>query len=170
MASVPKPAVAAILAARGTLPPPARDGGRRALTRERADVLSSVPLFADLPKRHVRQLAADAREIDANRGDAIVRAGQPGRAFFVILEGRAKVVGDAGQAIGRLGVGDHFGELALLDGGPRTASVVAETDVVAMMLPRQTFRRMLRKDAAVAVKLLETLASIIRNQSPLPSE
>ena len=170
MASLPKPAVAAILAARGTLPPPPGAGGRRALERQRADVLSSVPFFAGLSKRHVRQLAADAREIDATAGDVIVQAGQPGRGFFVVLEGRAKVVGPRGRAVASLGVGDHFGELALLDGGPRTASVVAETDLVVMTLPRQTFRRMLKKDHAVAAKLLETLASIIRRQSPLPSE
>jgi CRP-like cAMP-binding protein len=167
MSSVPKPAVAAILAARGALPPSQRDRGRRALARERADVLSSVPLFAGLSKRHLRKLADDAREIDVPAGDVIVRADQRGQGFFVILEGRAKVVGSTGRALGRLGTGDHFGELALLDGGPRTASVVAETDLVAMRLPRATFREMLRTEAGVAAKLLETLASIIRTQSVL---
>jgi CRP-like cAMP-binding protein len=132
-----------------------------------------VPLFAGLSKRHLRRLAKLAGETTVRRGSFVVQAGQPGRAFFVILEGRAKVVRGtfgSGRTMAALGAGDFFGELALLDGGPRTASVVAETDLVAVRLPRTAFRQMLKAEPDVAVKLLEKLASIVRKQSPPASE
>ena len=169
MGRVPMSAVAAIVEARA-----GSDASRRRLdpasvTRERATLLSTVPLFADLSRRHLRQLSKLANETNVRSGGYVVQAGQPGRAFYVILEGRAKVVrgaGPSGRRVATLGPGDFFGELALLDGGPRTASVIAEGDLVAIRVPRSAFRRMLRSDADVGIKLLENLASIVRKQSP----
>ena len=169
MGRVPMSTVGAIVEARAATAPSRRRADPGSVVRERATLLSTVPLFADLSKRHLRQLSKLASETNVRSGGYIVQAGQPGRAFYVILEGRAKVVrgvGPSGRRVATLGPGDFFGELALLDGGPRTASVIAEDDLVAVRVPRSAFRRMLRAEADVAIKLLENLASIVRKQSP----
>lgn len=95
-------------------------------------------------------------------GASIVREGDKGDTFFVILEGEAKVVNRAGRVVNRVYPGDFFGEISLLDGGPRTATVIADTPMVLLGLSRSAFQALLAADPAVAVKLLQYSAAMLR--------
>jgi signal-transduction protein with cAMP-binding, CBS, and nucleotidyltransferase domain len=96
------------------------------------DVLKGMPLFADVPKRHVRKIASLTKEVRFAKGSTIVRAGDPGDAFFVILDGSAAVLRPGGLPAIDLGPGDYFGEIALIDGAERTATVRAQTEVFCL--------------------------------------
>lgn len=123
--------------------------------------LAEVPLFDGLSKRHLRRIAKLARIRRFASGSAIVRTGDPGRAFYVVLDGTAKVV-RAGRRARRLGAGEYFGEMALLDDAPRSADVVAEGEVVALSIDRAGFGKLLRAEPALAQALLRTLAARLR--------
>jgi CRP/FNR family transcriptional regulator len=128
-------------------------------------LLKQVPLFAGLSRVELSRLAGIAQEVRYAAGRMLVRAGTPGVAFYVIVDGRAKVVkGRISSAEGQatLGAGDFFGELALLDGGPRSASVVAQTPLTTVRIERAPFRRMLREEPEIAIKLLEGMARRMR--------
>jgi CRP-like cAMP-binding protein len=123
--------------------------------------LSEVPLFEGLPKRHLRRVAKLARIRRFAPGAALVRAGDSGRSFFVLLDGNAKVVRSGGRPR-RLGMGDYFGEMALLDDAPRSADVVADGEVLALTIDRSGFTKLLRAEPALAQVLLRTLAARLR--------
>lgn len=95
-------------------------------------------------------------------GARVVREGDVGDTFYVIHEGQAKVVNASGRVVNRLRPGDFFGEISLLDGGPRTASVVAETPLTMLALARKDFLRVIEQEPAVGVKLLAHAASLLR--------
>ena len=136
---------------------------RPALDRHGVALLKTVPLFAGLSRRHLHRLAALAEQVRYGAGRTVVQNGSRGTGFYVIAEGTAKVsVGYSNRALARLGPGDFFGELALLDGGPRTASVVAETPLVTIRIPRAKFRTMLKSEPDVALKILEELSRRLR--------
>ena len=123
--------------------------------------LHEVPLFEGLSKRHLRRVARLARLRRFASGSAIVRAGESGSSFFVVLDGTARVVSAGGRAA-RLGVGDYFGEMALLDGAPRSADVVADGEVLVLMIGRSSFGKLVRKEPALTQALLRTLAARLR--------
>jgi CRP/FNR family cyclic AMP-dependent transcriptional regulator len=136
-----------------TAPATGRPRPDRPLGRRGADVLAQVPLFEGLSRRHLRKIAEHADEISFREKETIVEADQPGRTFFVIVEGEVRVVqGD--RTISRAGPGEFFGEISLPDGGPRTASVVAETPVVAIRLFKRSFDTVVREEPGVARKIL----------------
>lgn len=124
-------------------------------------VISTVPLFEALSKRHLKKIAALTSSVEYDTGDTVIRQGEPGDAFFVTVEGQAKVV-VGGKTVHRLIPGDHFGEISLLDGGPRSASVVAETPLSVLRLNRAPFLKMVREDADMARALLASLARMVR--------
>lgn len=123
--------------------------------------LEEVSLFAGLSKRHLRGIAKLARVRRFASGSRLVRAGDSGKSFFVLLDGTAKVVRGGGRPR-RLGIGDYFGEMALLDGAPRSADVIAESDVLALTVDRSGFTKLLRAEPAIAQALLRTLAARLR--------
>ena len=123
--------------------------------------LAEVPLFEGLSKRHLRRILKLARIRRFAPGSAMVRAGEPGRAFYILLDGTARVDRASGRSV-RLGAGDYFGELALLDGGPRSADVVAEDELLALTIDRPAFAKLLRAEPALAQALLRTLAARLR--------
>jgi len=134
-----------------------------------AELLASVPLFAGLSRRHLRKLAAMAQEVHYRDGRVIVEAGETGNAFYVIVEGKAAVYRGkvpSGRPRDRLGPGDFFGELALLDGGPRTATVVAQGALVVLRLRRAAFHKMITREPQVAEKIMAGLAGRIRKGAP----
>ena len=92
----------------------------------------------------------------------IVSAGEPGDAFYVLLVGRAEVKRGRGRPKIEIGPGAYFGEMALLDGAPRSATVVATTETICLMLARKRFQQVLKDEPAVAYALLRTLASRLR--------
>lgn len=129
--------------------------------REQA-ALARVPLFSGLPSRHLKRLADSMQEVRYMEGASVVKEGQEGDSFYVILQGEAKVVSREGTAVNRLLPGDFFGEISLLDGGARTATVTTETPVTMLELKRTDFLRMLDDEPDVAVKLLSHTASLLR--------
>jgi CRP-like cAMP-binding protein len=136
--------------------------------RER-DALARVPLFSGLAPRHLRRLADVTEEQRYMEGSRVVREGEIGDTFYVILQGEAKVVGGTGRVLNRLRPGDFFGEISLLDGGPRTASVVADTPLAMLALPRKAFLKVIEQEPAVGVKLLGHAASMLRRLERSPS-
>jgi CRP-like cAMP-binding protein len=124
--------------------------------------LERTPLFHALPRRHRRKVAGLAVVRQYEHDDAIVRAGEPGDAFHVVLDGEIRVVTPEGEEL-RCGAGDHFGELALIDGAPRTATVSAVGPVTAASLSRDDFQRLLHDEPGFAVGLLPGLALIARD-------
>ena len=129
--------------------------------RETAVALSGVPLFADLPKRHLQRLAREADELTFAPGEQIVQEGSLGETLFVVMEGRAKVTRN-GRRVGEVLPGDFFGELSAIDGGPRTASISAVTPVRVVRLFRRTLRKLLEDEPQLTVKILDGVVRRIR--------
>jgi CRP/FNR family transcriptional regulator, cyclic AMP receptor protein len=126
------------------------------------ELLAQVPLFTHLNRRHLKRLTESTTEQRYMEGASIVRAGEEGDSFFVIAEGQASVVDGNGATVNHLLPGDFFGEISLLDGGARTATVVADTPIRVLVLKRNAFRKLVTEDSTVATKLLEYAASMLR--------
>ncbi len=124
-------------------------------------VLSSVPLFEGLTPRHLRRIRDIAEVADYMAGASVVKEGKDGDTFFVIVRGQAKVV-IKGRTVNRLLPGDYFGEISLLDGGKRTASVISETPLTVLIIARASFDKLLRQETVIATKILKELARRIR--------
>ncbi len=122
--------------------------------------LSNVPLFASCTRNELALISSKVNEHHARAGDVLIREGGLGREFVVIVEGIANVL-IVGRPIARLGPGD-FGEIALLDMGPRTATVVAETDLVAQISSPPEFAALVAGAPNLARKLLTGLATRLR--------
>jgi CRP/FNR family transcriptional regulator, cyclic AMP receptor protein len=131
------------------------------MARPPAEIVGRIPLFADLEPRELERLADAFKERRYSAGDTIASEGRSGAGFFVIGEGTARVtVGD--EARGTLGPGEYFGEIALIDEGARTATIVAETDMVCYGMTFWEFRPIVESDARIAWKLLQALARKLR--------
>lgn len=123
--------------------------------------LRGIPLFAGCSRNELALIASNVNEHHAAAGDVLIREGASGREFIVIVEGTASVhVG--GTSVATLGPGDFAGEIALLDHGLRTASVVALTDLVAEVSTQREFDALLVGVPALAQKLLVGLAQRVR--------
>jgi CRP/FNR family cyclic AMP-dependent transcriptional regulator len=127
-----------------------------------SELVQRVPLFSDLSKQEVQGLASSMKERTFNEGDTIASEGQSGIGFFVIEEGEATVT-IGGQERGTLKAGDHFGEIALIDDGARTATVTAKTPLKAYGITAWEFRPMVEQNAGLAWKLLQELAKRLRD-------
>jgi pyruvate,water dikinase len=119
--------------------------------------LTRVPLFADLSAREAERVARLFKERRFSAGETVAKEGAGGAAFFVIESGTAEVT-VGGKHRATLGPGDHFGEIALLDEGARTATVTASTDLVCQGVTAWDFGAMVRQNAAIGWKLLQTIA------------
>jgi CRP-like cAMP-binding protein len=126
------------------------------------ELLAQVPLFSHLSRRQLKRLSDATTEQRYMEGAKIVREGEEGDSFFMIVEGQASVIDANGKAINHLVPGDFFGEISLLDGGARTATVESETPMRVLVLKRNTFRKVVSEDTAVATKLLEYAATLLR--------
>lgn len=130
--------------------------------KELADLLESVGLFSRCTARERRTIARHAQTADLPAGTDLVVEGELGDALFIILEGSASVHrSDAVDPI-TVGPGSHFGELAILDGSPRSATVRADTDVKVAVLGIRMFRTLLREVPDLAEQLLVGLAGELR--------
>jgi CRP/FNR family cyclic AMP-dependent transcriptional regulator len=129
--------------------------------KELAETLHSVPLFGKCTPRELRTVARFVETAELPEGTHLVREGEEGDALFVILEGEAVVQTD-GRELARVGAGDYFGELAILDGEPRAADVVAATDVTIAVLGIRMFRTLVRELPDLAEQLLAGLAGELR--------
>lgn len=131
-----------------------------------ADFLASVPLFTGLPQEELQRFAEVTREKQYPKGSVILFEDDPGDSLFVVREGRVKVVlvGEDGREVilGVLGVGEHFGELSLIDDQPRSAHVIAMEDSTVLVLRREDFRRRVEASPSVAWALLSELSRRLR--------
>jgi len=132
------------------------------MARGGPEALADVPLFAGLRRRHLRHIAGLTEEESFPEGATLAEEGKSGETFHIMLEGEARVT-RSGRRINRLIPGDFFGEIALIDAGPRTASVVAETPVTTLTIDRKRFMKMLEEDPSIVVAMLEELAKRLRN-------
>ena len=133
---------------------------------ETADFLATVSLFQGLDREELERFAEIARERSYPKGSVILFEDDPGDSLYVVRTGRVKVVkvGEDGREVilGWLGVGDHFGELSLIDGQPRSAHVIAVDEAHMIILRREDFRRRVEESPAVAWALLTALSRRLR--------
>lgn len=129
--------------------------------RRFAEQLANLPLFSACSGRDLQRLAKAADELTVPAGTTLTTQGGVGREAFVILEGSAEVMRD-GVHVADLGPGDPFGELALLDGGPRTATVTTTSDVTLLVLSKPAFNAVLDEIPTLAHKLLIATARRLR--------
>jgi CRP/FNR family cyclic AMP-dependent transcriptional regulator len=122
-----------------------------------AETLKKVPLFAGLDNKELNEIASSMRERRFKAGDTMTQEGSGGAAFFVVEEGEADVsVG--GDKKGSIGPGDYFGEIALINDSPRTATLTARTDMVCYGMTPWDFRPLVESNSAIAWKLLTAMA------------
>jgi CRP/FNR family cyclic AMP-dependent transcriptional regulator len=124
--------------------------------------LKGVPLFTGVGDKELKRLAKVMRESRFDEGQEITTEGRSGIGFFLIEEGNASV-SLRGEIVRTLGPGDHFGEIALIDEGPRSATVTASTDLSCRGMAAWEFRSFVQEHPEVAWPLLQTLASRLRD-------
>jgi CRP/FNR family cyclic AMP-dependent transcriptional regulator len=133
----------------------------------RVSRLRSVPLFAGCSDKELSFIASRADEVDLPAGKVLTEKGESGGDFFIILEGQAEV--EASQGKRTLGPGDFFGEIALIDNGPRTATVTAATPMRCLVLGHSQFRDVLHQNGEIAVKILRAVTERLRAATSLPT-
>ena len=124
--------------------------------------LRSVKLFAGMQEGDLKKIAQQMREVTHTKGTQIAVRGREGVGFMVILDGKAEVTTPDGRSR-VLGPGDHFGEMALLDQGGRSSTVVATTDLVVAAIPEWHFKPFLMEYPEVAYRMLQTLSQRVRD-------
>jgi CRP-like cAMP-binding protein len=131
------------------------------VARASTDVLKNVPLFSGLDDRELGEIAAQMRERKFAEGDTVTQEGAGGAGFFVVESGEAEV-SVAGDARGTIGPGDYFGEIALLTGSDRTATITAKSDMVCWGMTPWDFRPLVESNSAIAWKLLTAMADKLK--------
>jgi CRP-like cAMP-binding protein len=126
-----------------------------------APMLAEVPLFSGLGARHLVRIAQAAKVAHVSTGQYICREGFSAEAFYIVLTGRAGVERADGERV-TLTRGDFFGEMGLIDGAPRTANVVAETDLWTARLPKDRFAALIDQEPTIARGIMESLVGRIR--------
>jgi CRP-like cAMP-binding protein len=134
---------------------------RNASKHAKTKLLARVGLFERCSQRELAKIAAFTYDIEQEQGTVLTREGDPGDEFFIIVEGQARVT-VGGQERPAMGPGSFFGELALLDGGPRTATVTLETPSLLLVLSRRELFDLLETTPRVAIKMLPVLGGRLR--------
>jgi CRP/FNR family transcriptional regulator, cyclic AMP receptor protein len=122
-----------------------------------AELLKRVPLFSDLDRKELERISASMKERTFSSGETVTTEGQSGVGFFVIESGEAKVT-VGGDERRRLGPGDYFGEVALLNESARTATITAESDLKCYGLTSWEFRPLVETHGSIAWKLLQAMS------------
>ena len=130
--------------------------------KQHLETLRNVKLFSSCTKKELEKVARASDEITMTAGTLIVDQGQTGREAFVILDGEV-IVKRNGRKVATLGAGDMVGELSLLDHGPRTATVVCDTDCTLLVIDQRRFLGVIDQVPAISHKLLASLATRIRD-------
>ncbi|MGH9029645.1 MAG: cyclic nucleotide-binding domain-containing protein [Acidimicrobiales bacterium] len=131
------------------------------------ELISGIPLFSACSKREIGQVAALTVPAQLNKGSIMTREGADGGLAFIIASGRAEVR-RGGKHLARIGPGEVVGELSLIDGQPRSATVIATTDMEVLELDRRDLLKVMRKVPSVVRKLLESLSERLREVNALP--
>ncbi|HZU14410.1 MAG TPA: cyclic nucleotide-binding domain-containing protein [Chloroflexota bacterium] len=145
----------------------ARQGGSYAFlndqlsTVDKAGLLRTVPLLSDISDDYLLAIARHGKDVRVNPGDVLVREGDAGNDLMLLLEGTAEVR-KGGQSLNRMGAGDYFGEISLLDGQPRSADVVATSPARVLILDHASFDQVMASEPTLARKLVLNLCRMIR--------
>jgi CRP-like cAMP-binding protein len=132
----------------------------RPSAKDWATVLAALPLFAQVGKRQLTKIAELARVTDYDTNAVVMHEGDPGDSLHVVLSGRARLRVNPRARI--LKTGDYFGEMALIDGAPRSATIAAEGELQTMRIPRKPFMRLVEREPSIGVAMLEELAGRVR--------
>jgi CRP-like cAMP-binding protein len=132
------------------------------------DMLKAVPLFSECSVKEIREIANVGTPVRVNDGKVLTEQGRPGLEFFLLIEGKARCLVD-GAEVAQFGPGDFFGEMALLDHGPRHATVVADGQAELLVLNGAEFRVLLDASPSIAQKLLTALAQRERANATIRS-
>jgi CRP-like cAMP-binding protein len=134
---------------------------REPRTNDWANVLAGFPIFAGVRKRRLRKLTRNATTAEFAPGETIIHAGERSDALYVILGGHATAVSK--HAARTLHTGDYFGELALIDGHPRSATVFATSEAHVMKLPSRSLLNLARREPALTLTMLKNLTRQLRH-------
>jgi len=148
-------------------PPLTLLGLKEETLHEREEVLRRIPLFADCSAHDLTSIASRAQTREYPAGATLCVQGERGEGFFVIVDGQAEARRD-GAAIRGMGPGDFFGEIALIDEGPRTATVTSTTPLRCIMIGSLQFRHVLGQNANIAVRVLDAVTRRLRAMLPEP--
>lgn len=122
----------------------------------KVELLREVPLFAGCSKAELQRIAALADELDLAEGATLIREGERGREFIVVVDGTVRVT-RGGKKLRDLGSGDFIGEIALVSDVPRTATVAATSPVRLLVITDRAFRSLLEQVPSIATKVLQSL-------------
>lgn len=123
----------------------------------KVQALKRAPLFADLSRKELADLARVTEDLEVPAGEVLCKEGDTGREFFVIVEGETEVTSN-GKRVAQRGGGDFVGEIALLEDTSRTATVTAKTPLRLFVLTREDFRSLVRENPKVERKVMQALA------------
>jgi CRP/FNR family transcriptional regulator, cyclic AMP receptor protein len=129
------------------------------------EILGRVPLFGGCSARVKARIAQLADEIDVPAGKVLMRQGESGQEFFVIVSGRVRIDRD-GRSLRMLGAGDFLGEIALVDGKPRTATATVEEPSRLLVVEHRAFHSLMEADPSIQLEILRTLAERVRKLEP----
>lgn len=139
--------------------------GRDVKSDQKLKLLATVPLFARLRGRALERVGQLADEVDVPAGRVLIRQGTTGHEFFIVIEGRVRVERD-GRPVSVRGAGDFVGEIALIDEGPRSATVTTETPCRLLVLNHREFHTLLSEQPEIQLVVLRTLAERVRQLDP----
>jgi CRP-like cAMP-binding protein len=129
---------------------------------QKTDLLKKVPMFSNLSQRHLREIGKHADQVKVEVGRPLAQQGKKGSEFIFIVEGKARVE-KHGRVINQLAAGDFFGEISLIDGEPRTATVTAETDMTLLVVHKTSFDHLLDTVPGLQRKILIALCQYLRS-------
>jgi CRP-like cAMP-binding protein len=141
---------------------------KRSSKAEQIELLGNVSLFSECSKKELGQVASMMEERRVESGTELTREGEEGDEFFVVAEGLADA-SIAGRKVGSIRPGSFFGEMALLDQGPRVATVTAKLPTRVLVLDAKGFARVVRDSPSVALKVMRTLAERLRKLETEPT-
>ncbi len=133
----------------------------RTSRQEALDAVRSIPIFSACNTRELREVTRLGTQVRISAGTTIAKEGSSGRELLVVLSGTATCRAK-GKRLARFGPGDFFGEMSLLDHGPRSATVVADSDMELLVLDSREFRRLVEASPTIAWKILATMAGRLR--------
>jgi CRP/FNR family transcriptional regulator, cyclic AMP receptor protein len=134
-------------------------------TDPKLTLIASVPLFTGFNRREIEAVGRLMDEVDVKDGRVLIREGAAGREFFIVISGTVRVERN-GRKINELGPGDFMGEIALIDRGPRTATVIAAEPCRLLVLDIGGFRTLVSKYPSVQGKIMKALAERLREAQP----
>jgi len=128
---------------------------------QKMDLLKKVPMFSNLSQRHLREIGKHADQVKVEAGRVLAQQEKHGWEFIFIVEGKARVKKN-GKFVRQLSGGDFFGEISLIDGEPRTSSVIAETDMTLLIVHKPSFDHLLDTIPGLQRKILVSLCQYLR--------